>query len=253
MSSHANPNIVTDDIVLLIDANNAKCMSSGNSSGKDLVGKYTIQGLGGASLTIGQYQPSDGGNPSTAAVNFADNGTNFAYITDDGQFDFRGEISWMCVACKETSSGRQSIWGAIEDASPWDGAGLISYSHDSNGKLAWWSGSSYGGWWDTSVALPVNKWVWTAGTWSGTTQKVWAKWDGVDMQTDSRVGHSFATPTDQESNFAFGDNATNGDDGTAPATNIIDGAIALVVIWKKALTEREVMQNFNTIKDRYGL
>ena len=253
MSAHANPNLITNDIVILIDASNPKCMTSGIATGKELVGKYTLQGLSESALTIGQYQPSDGGNPSTAAVDFANDQAKYAFIDDDGQFDFRGEISWMCVACKENSSNRQSIWAAIEDPSPWDGAGLVSYSHDSNGKLAWWSGSNNGSWWDTSITIPVNKWVWTAGTWSGTTQKVWAKWDGVSMQTDSRTSHSFSNPTDQSNGFCLGDNGTSGDDGGGSASQIIDGAIALVVIWKKALSEEEVMQNFKAIKSRFGL
>ena len=252
MSAHANPNLNTEDIILLLDANNAKSMLSGNSTGKDIAGKYTLQNLNAGTLSIGSYQPS-GGGPSARAAIFPSGQGNYPFINDEGQYDFRGEISWMTVACKETDSSRQSIWAALEDPSPWDGAGLISYSHDSNGKLAWWSGNSYGGWWDTSITTPVNKWVWAAGTWTGTTQKVWSKWSDSTMQTDSRTGHSFNNPTDQSNVFCFGDNGTSGDDGGGGASHIIDGAISYCVIWKKALSEKEIMQNFTSIKDRFGL
>jgi len=252
MSAHANPNLNTEDIVLLLDANNARSMVSGNSTGKDIAGKYTLQNLNAGTLSVGSYQPSDGGPVARAAI-FPNAQGNYPFIDDDGQYDFRGEISWMSVACKETNSGRQSVWAAIEDVSPWDGAGLVSYSHDSNGKLAWWSGNSYGSWWDTSITTPVNKWVWAAGTWTGTTQKVWSKWDGVSMQTDSRTGHSFNNPTDQSNGFCLGDNGTTGDDGGGSASFIIDGAIALVVIWSRALAEKEIMQHFNSVKSRFQL
>ena len=251
--SHS-PKIVTDDLVLLLDAANPKCMVNGASTATDLAGRYTLQGLSGTGLSVVEYTPSDAGNPAAGAVDFTNDGTTYPYMDDQGQFDFRGEISWMCVACKESNSGRQSIWSAIEDVTPWDGAGLVSYSRDGNGKLAWWSGNSYGSWWDTSITPPLNKWVWSAGTWSGTTQKVWAKWDGSStFETDSRTGYSFDNPTDQETNFVLGDNGTDGDDGGGTASRIIDGAIAYVAIWSKALTDAEIQQNYNALKGRFGL
>jgi hypothetical protein len=254
MGVYGGPNITNDSsLVLLIDAANVKSMKSGDSTGLDLAGRQTLNGINLSSLSITNYTPSDSGNPSTAAVDFANDGSNFPYMTDSGQFDFRNEISWVCVACKETNSDRQSIWSAIEDVSPWDGAGLVSYSRDNNGKLAWWSGSSYGSWWDTNITLPTNKWIWAAGRWSSNTQKVWAKWDGVSIQTDSRTNSYFQNPTDQTNNFTLGDNGTDGDDGTGPNSRIIDGAIAYVAIWSKALSDDEVLQNYNAIKSRFGL
>lgn len=151
MAFHYSPKVVTDGLVLTLDASNPKCMVNGASTATDLAGKYTLQGLSGTGLSVVKYTPSDAGNPAVGAVDFTNDGTTYPYIDDQGQFDFRSEISWMCIACKETDSTRQSIWSAIEDVSPWDGAGLISYSHDNNGKLAWWSGNNYGGWWDTSI------------------------------------------------------------------------------------------------------
>ena len=254
MATNGGPKINNSGLILTLDASNIKSMVNGSSTALDLAGRYTLQGMSGTGLSVTEYTPSVSGNPSAGAVDFTNDGSTYPYMTDQGQFDFRDEISWMCVACKETNSTRQSIWSAIEDISPWDGAGLISYSHDGNGKLAWWSGNSYGSWWDTSITPPINKWVWSAGTWSGNTQRVWAKWDGSStFETDSRTGHTFSNPTDQETNFTLGDNGTDGDDGGGPSNRIIDGAIAYIAIWSRALNEEEVKQGYYSLKGRFGL
>src|SRR6056300_345519 len=98
MGVYGGPNITNDSsLVLLIDAANVKSMKSGDSTGLDLAGRQTLNGINLSSLSITNYTPSDSGNPSTAAVDFANDGSNFPYMTDSGQFDFRNEISWVCV------------------------------------------------------------------------------------------------------------------------------------------------------------
>ena len=50
-------------------------------------------------------------------------------------------------------------------------------------------------------------------------------------------------------------NDTNDANGTdaANAVQILDGAIALIRIWKRKLSDAEIDQNFQSIRGRFGL
>lgn len=229
--------------------------------------RANLVGMNLGTLNVTDYTPSFGGGNFTAetvkAFDFNQTSGNsniyHPYMANNGEFDFRDEISFLSVACITSTANRQSIWAAIEDASPWSGAGIVSYSHDSNGKLSWWTDN---GWWDSTISVGQNKWVMAAGTWSGTTQKLWCRQINylggsdlaVEEDTDSRSVSLFDDPYISKTNlFVLGDNGTSGSDGTSIVNHVIDGAIAKLIIWNKALTDGEVTAMMDSVGPKFGL
>ena len=239
MAYHNNPRIVTDGLLL--------CIDGAVSNTRELAKQRTITPNG---ISIGDYTPSSAGATAKAFI-FSSGGSVRPTIPYSSDWDIRGDISCDFIACKETDTGRQSIWSQIEDATPWEGLGLVSMSHDSNGKFAVWGGNydnGYG-WWDSNITLATNKWYYIAWTWQGTTQKVYARTIGdSSFTTDSTTSYGSHNGGTSDDTFDIGDNGTGASSG-----HILDGAIASLRIYTKALSEEEINQNFNAHRSRFGL
>ena len=235
------PQIVMDSLLLNIDG--------AVSATKELAKGRTITPNG---ISAANYTPSSAGATAKAFV-FPSGGTAHPTIPFSSDWNIRGDISCDFIACKETDTGRQSIWAQIEDASPWEGLGLVSMSHDGNGKFAVWGGnydvnSNYT-WWDSTITLATNKWYYIAWTWAGTTQKVYARTIGdTSFTTDSTTSFGEHNGGTSDDTFDIGDNGTGGS-----ASHILDGAIASLRIYTKILSEEEINQNFNAQRSRFGL
>lgn len=235
------PQIVMDSLLLNIDG--------AVSATKELAKGRTIIPNG---ISAANYTPSSAGATAKAFV-FPNGGTARPSIPFSNDWNIRGDISCDFIACKETDTGRQSIWGQIENQNPWEGFGLVSMSHDGNGKFAVWGGNfdvnaSYA-WWDSTITLATNKWYYIAWTWAGTTQKVYARTIGdTSFTTDSTTSFGEHNGGTSDDTFDIGDNATGGGE-----SNILDGAIASLRIYTKRLTVAEINQNFNAQRSRFGL
>ena len=237
-----NPKIVTDGLLLNIDG--------AVSATEELAKGRTITPNG---ISAADYTPSSAGTTAKAFV-FPNGGSAYPTIPYSSDWDIRGDISCDFVACKENDSNRQPIWGQLEDASPWEGFGLVIMSHDGNGKLAVWGGnydvSTSFGWWDSTITLATNKWYYIAWTWAGTTQKVYVRTIGdSSFTTDTTTSfgeHNGGTSNDT---FDIGYNATGGSNSNFT----LDGAIACLRIYTKKLSEEEINQNFNAQRSRFGL
>jgi hypothetical protein len=203
-------------------------------------------------ISVADYTPSVAGKTAKAFV-FPNGGLNFPTMPDSSIWDFRNTISFDCVACKENSSGRQSIWAQINTSNPWNGMGLVNYSLDSNGNVGWWGGNYTGSansWWNSGLAADINEWVWVGGTWSGTTRKLFMREIGdTSFQTATTTSYGSFTGSTASNTFVLGDNGTGG----GVASNILDGAIALVRIWTVALTDDEMYECFENVRSRFGL
>ena len=240
MAFHNNPRIVTDGLLLNIDG--------AVSATEELAKGRTITPNG---ISAANYTPSSAGATAKAFV-FPNGGTAFPTIPYSSDWDIRGDISCDFIACKETDTGRQSIWGQIENNNPWEGFGLVSMSLDGNGQFAVWGGnydvSTSFSWWSSGITLATNKWYYIAWTWAGTTQKAYARTIGdssfTTATTTSFGEHNGGTSNDT---FDIGDNGTGGSAG-----HILDGAIACLRIYTKALSEEEINKNFNAHKSRFG-
>ena len=241
MALHRGPNIVTDGLLLAIDAI--------ASDTKELAGGRVITPNG---ISVGDYTPSSAGRTAKAFI-FPVGGTAHPTLAYTSDWDIRGDISCDFVACIETVSNRQSVWSQIEDATPWEGLGLISMSRDSLGKFSVWGGNydistSYG-WWDSSVTIATNKWYYIAWTWQDSTQTVYARTIGdTSFTTDSTTSYGQHNGGSSNDTFDLGDNGTEG--GHA---HIIDGGLAFLRIYTKALSEEQISQNFNASRSRFGL
>ncbi len=251
MGTVYNANAVKDGMVLCLDAGNAKTYPGSGTSFYSANQQAIVGTLNG--ISVANYTPASGGLQAKAFV-FPNAGTVFPSIPDNTAFDFRNNISWDCVACMSNLSNRQSIWAQINTSSPWNGMGLVSFSLDSSGHLAWWGGNyvtdASGNWWDTGLSPTVDKWAYAAGTWSSTTQKAYL-WNhgATSMSTATTTARGKFVGTAAANTFRVGDNGSE----AGNALQILDGAIAFVRIWSTALTDAQVTQNFNSIRGRFGL
>lgn len=250
MAIKRGPSIVRDGLVLCLDAKDPNFYSGSGSTATELVSERVVT-LN--SIPIQNYTPSSAGTTAKAMV-FSSGGTNQPTIPDSTDFDFRGSISWDFVACRETSSsGRQTVWSQINSSNPWNGLGIVTMGIDSTKTLHWWGGNYNGSsfaWWNSGVSVPENKWCYCAGTWSGTTRKVY-------VRTIGDTSFSTATTTTMGSHNGATSNQTfmigNESPYSGNAYGIIDGAISFLKIYNRALSDTEILQNYETHKNRFGL
>ena len=215
MSGNVSKPIITDGLVLALDAANKKSYPGSGTTWNDL-----------------------SGNNNTGTLT---NGPTFD-SSNNGSIDFDGTDDF--VECSKISSTNftNSVWMKVD-------------SKDINGIISWTVGNVrrellfiYG---DITIVYGSSKYrrgpvisngVWTnvAATYDGTTPLIYV--NGVSQTLGSQlsaggggsnkcyIGRSaFATP------YYF------------------DGKMANVKIYNRALTSTEVLQNYNSTKDRFGL
>jgi len=235
---------ISEDLITHIDATDSTQFNE-SSSGTlyDFSTNSNNGGLNG--INVSNYSPSSGGNTAKALIYPSGNTTTYATLPDSTIYDTRGAWSWDFVAAKITNTGRATVFSQINNSSPWNGLGVISISHDSNGQLAWWLANSNSTWWDTGISVALNKWVYCAGTWSGNSLKVYYRTVGSSSFSTATYT-SAATHNGGASNQTF-------KVGSEASVDPIDGAVSMIRVWGQALTDDEVTTNFNSIKNVYGL
>mgnify|MGYP003113996428 CR=1 FL=1 len=215
MSTQGGPNIVTDGLVLALDAANQKSYPGSGTAWNDLSGNANT-----GTLTNGPT--FDSGN--SGAISFD--------VTND------------LVECSAISSTNftNSVWMMVD-------------TKDINGIISWTVGTVrrellfVAG--DISIVYGSSKYkrgpvlangVWTnvVGTYDGTTPLIYV--NGVSQTLGSELaGGAGAADKCYIGRTAFS------------TPYYFDGKIADVKIYNKALTSVEILQNYNATKGRFGL
>ena len=218
MSRHHSPHIVTDGLVLYLDAANQKSFVSGNTIWYD-ISKYNNNGtLSGATFS----QDRGGG--------FIFNGASWVNLGNDTSLQIGGYNISLCAWFKTSASQYQPIL---------DDLGALDYTSwgmwlTPTGKVAWFG-------WDES-AIAVNT--------GNITNVVTVMEDGTvkfyinSIKDINQYSKSAIIPTTD--NKAIGARS----DGTSYFFN---GTIYNCSIYNRALTAQEVKQNFDALKSRFGL
>ena len=230
MTTNYNPRIVTDGLLLALDAGSSKSYPGSGTTWTDLSGN-------GNNGTLTDGPTFDSGN--LGSINF--DGSN-DFVTINTQLDpeadglFADLSSRWSVTSFFNSDTVASGTGAITGKGGGTGsaATYVTYRDGSNLKVRLKGGTV-----TTVSAITANTWYEVTVTWDGTTAKSYL--NGV-FATNLAVGSAGK----QTNNFTIG--ATS--DGNQAR---FSGKISVTLVCNRALTAAEVTQNFNALRGRYGI
>ena len=220
-----NPKVVTDGLVLALDAGNTKSYPGSGTTWTDL-----------------------SGNSNTGTL---DNGPTFSTdnggaIVFDGSDDRVSISSYQLSTTNSSAPYTLSAW-INRTGSTTDGGIITQYvtgtsavdrfglRENQGGKLSWWKGGS-----DLAISpdvIPTNVWKYVVGV-KRSDQSVSIYVDGIEVDTGTDT-LDFENGTLRIGRFHT----------LAP----FSGKISQVSIYNKALTAAEVEQNYNALRGRYEI
>ena len=220
MSLAHSPRIVTDGLVLCLDAGNPKSYPGSGTSWTDLSGNGNngtlVNGVGYSGDNLGSLS-FDGSNDDITI-------TSYQLSTSDSSAPYTLS-AWINRTGTTTEGGIITQYGS-------DVADRFGF-RELNSKLSWWKGGN-----DLAIStneIPTNVWKYVVGV-KRADNSVSIYIDGIEV----------GTGTD---NLDF-QNATLkiGRFGTIVP---FSGNISQVSIYNRALTPQEIQQNYNALKGRY--
>ena len=223
MGFSRGPKIVTDGLVLALDAANTKSYPGSGTTWTDLSGN-------GNNGTLTNGPTFDSGNQGSIVFD----GSN-----DQINTGLTGAISDVSVVCwyKGTKTARNHLWnfGVYGDTT-----NLSFDFNDSYDLWVYWDGNGSnrvrynidGSFTDSTVKCAVF-------THTGTTNKVY--FNGVELTITESGGTQSFSNVNGTGSFKLGD------------VVYFAGNIYNVAVYNRALTATEVLQNYNATKGRFGL
>lgn len=233
MSGHHMPHIITSGLVMHLDAANTKSYPgsgvmwadlSGEQNNGELKNSPTFNNInGGAILFNGGTQYIDCGNDKDSLI-LSSGGTIEAFV----RFDDFGS-SWYNTIMGKGGSGWLSHHYILFEG---DGTNQLWLSV-SNGI----SSLSTGG--PRTRTLSLDTWYHVVATWDFNKKKMFL--DGnLEQSVDSTI-----MPINSAAQVSIGKTGTSG--------YYFNGNMSYVRTYNRALTEIEIIQNYNAVKSRFGL
>ena len=226
MAVQYNPGIVTDGLVLYVDAANRKCYSGVGLTGSDLsTVNNTIQLING--ITFSGTSNSfvfDGFNDYINCGNNASLQLNSAFSINVAFNATAWDKGWQAIVTKGDNSYRVHRFSASTPAQIAFGTNGLSIL-DSTSNATFSTGVNY-----------IVTCVYT-----GSQKIIYV--NGVADKTDNVTG---TLTQDTTFNVAIGENLQ-------PTSRYFGGSIYLTQIYNRALNASEVLQNFNALRGRFGI
>jgi len=227
-TAYGNRPIVTDGLVLCLDAANSRSYSGTGTTWSDLSGNgydgTLVNGVGYSNDNLG-YFIQDG-------VNDFVQGTAF-----DSTFSEMTIMLWL-RRTGQTIRFAGILFTRNGGTVPATGMNF----RDTTNQIGYhWNntGTTYG--WASGLVPPLNEWCLCAITVTPTQGTAYLKGNNIDSVATNTVSHPELTGT-----FQFDTR-----DSQSGRYSIID--ISNASIYNRALTAAEVQQNFNAMRERYGL
>jgi len=234
MAHHHSPRIITDGLVLALDAANPKSYVSGSTTWNDRSGNNNSGSLvngptfsteaGGSIQFDGSNDFVDCGNPPTLSLGSQGTiivlvKTNRLYPSNSGDYAYRGIIGKVISG----GGGQQSYF-------------LDWYGTNSSRILRFGVGDS-GGLTQPSVNFDFsNKWTHVLGRWNSSVAELYVNGILQSSEANNRIAQTISNSLNIGKVFGNW-----------------EGEIAYSQIYNRALSASEIAQNYNATRGRFGL
>jgi len=230
-STPTTASIITNGLILNLDAGNAVSYSGTGTTWTDLSGN----GNNGTLVNGTGYSSANGGTMVFDGINDYVNISDSTYLDLPNTTTMEFWVNSNQLNNNDIISHRWNCYGAAYN--PTYASGYVA------GKLSIYYALNNGGFLAVSTTTTpiIGQWYHLVGTYDGSTMKVYL--NGVLENTRSVSGNI----TQNDAGLAIG--SYNG----LPNEFAGDGKISIVRYYHKTLSATEVLQNFNALKSRYGL
>lgn len=224
-----NPRIVTEGLVLALDAANLKSYPGSGTAWTDLSGR-------GNTGTLVNGVVYNGSNPESFSFDGVDDYIDFGNPTSLSSIGGTNNITVSGWAFYNAYGGGGQSYSVITvKGNPWTWL-LENPSNTFRFRIT--AGGADVNVADTSTHL-LNTWYNVVGTYDGSNMRIYV--NGVLKNTQAQSG-TLAT------------NSVSAKIGTFQGTNYnLTGRISNVSIYNRTLTTSEIQQNFNALRGRFGI
>jgi hypothetical protein len=232
MGIQYNPRIVTDGLVLALDAGNTKSYPGSGTTWTDVSGNGNT-----GTLTNGPtYSSANGGSIVLDGVNdYVNSGTGLAL---SGSWTISGFVR------SSVSSAIQVIIGRTGDSSTSYAQNYVIYINTNNKFRCGTDADSYK-YAESTTTMITNTWYYVTGLYNATTKILSIYINGnFEGSSTALVGN----PTTAGAQYI----TLGANDGLTIA-NRLTGNIPKVSIYNRALSATEVSQNFNALRSRFSI
>ena len=224
MATTYNPKIITDGLVLALDAGNTKSYPGSGSTLYDLSGGGNDGTISGATFNSDGYFDFDGTNDEITMDNITHGTSALTYEC------------WVRTANGYTPSGYVTLMSTY-DPNP---QGFWILLNPTNAYVT--AGNDGSTFHVSSTAVNDGDWHHVVATYDNPNVRIYV--DGVDVGGLSNApNNSIPTRT-----LRIGSMAISG-----ISDRFLDGDIGAARIYNKALTASEIKQNFNALRGRFGI
>jgi len=221
---YTGPNIITNGLVLALDAANNKSYVSGSTIWRDLSGNNNS-----GSLTNGPtFNSANGGS-------IVFDGTNDRVdISHNSLYNFTTGLTISCWY--KTTVGINSYITTKSNDSFYLCVGPTGTTAN---KMSFFLNGTSGGWLQSIANANTGTWIYVSATWTGGVSYIYL--NGILDISASRPG-TLQTGT-STLNLAY----------RLDGNSYLNGSIANFQLYNRALSASEVLQNYNATKARFGL
>jgi len=237
MSVFGGPDIVTDGLVLHLDAANRKSYPGSGTSWNDLSGN-NLHAIKTGSPTFGILNGSYCWR-FTADNQYFDTDTSIASYLNGSNLTLE---SFICPETDVTSGDRGTIIHNSNLTGLSNSYGFYQSFNKSNRKQSnYWYGKNPVGYHEPGAAMSNNNWYHLVSVWNGSTGKLYQYLNNIKTSVDTAG-----------TNANIRTYITIGKERSATGRQFA-GGISLIKIYNRSLTDIEVEQNYNALKGRFGL
>ena len=224
MATIAEPNVVIDGLVGYWDAANPRSYSGSGNTWYDLTTNgNNLNLINSPSFnTSGYFSTGSTGYFTGAGTSSIPTGNN-----NYSMFLFARLTTWAL------RRGFISIGGYLTN----NGSNALRSGDDSTlGNLLhyWWVNDLYA--LNNNGNIQNNAWFYIGASFDGTTRKIYS--NNVLVASDTPSGHNVSSTTIQLAKVY--------------STEYLQGDISIAKIYNRALSQQEILQNYNATKSRYG-
>ena len=222
MAVQYNPGIVTDGLVLCLDAANLKSYPGSGVTWGDLSGNNnTATLINGAS-----YNTLNNGNILFDGLNdYVTTGLNNAFTDFTVCIWFRQNGSAIAYQRLMDKSYINGFWIGRESTNPNKWGGGVRETNSPFGRY---------------ITLTDGQWHFIVSRRQGTTHTIFG--DGITNNTSGTVSSTQLDSTVIQIGLAVGESST-----------LLNGNISYVSVYNTALNNEQILQNFNALRGRFGI